>query len=82
MRPCLACQLPIHSFRANERSIKHVVLGCLEGVFAQGQIYVLISFILSVDIMRNANTGSVTESATDPTTYGFKTPVPNASRKF
>ena len=59
-----------------------VVLGCLEGVFAQGQIYVLISFILSAAITRNANTGSVMDSSTEPTLQGFATSVLNASRKF
>ena len=37
--PCYA--LTVHKVQA--LSIKHIVRGCLEGVFAQGQVYVLIS---------------------------------------
>ena len=36
--PCYA--LTVHKTQA--LSIKHLVLGCLEGVFAQGQVYVLV----------------------------------------
>ena len=37
--PCYA--LTVH--KVQSLSIKHIVRGCLEGVFAQGQIYVLVS---------------------------------------
>ena len=36
-----AYALTIHKTQA--LSIKHLVIGCLEGVFAMGQVYVLIS---------------------------------------
>ena len=36
-----AYALTVHKTQA--RSIKHLVLGCLEGVFALGQVYVLMS---------------------------------------
>ncbi len=38
--PCYA--LTIHKTQA--LSIKHIVRGCLEGIFAFGQLYVLVSF--------------------------------------
>ena len=36
-----AYSLTVHKTQA--LSIKHLVLGCLEGVFAMGQVYVLVS---------------------------------------
>ena len=36
-----AYALTVHKTQA--LSIKHIVRGCIEGVFAQGQVYVLIS---------------------------------------
>ena len=40
------CVVPAYALTVHKTqalSIKHVVLGCLEGVFALGQVYVLIS---------------------------------------
>ena len=60
------------------RSIKHIVLGCCEGVFAQGQIYVLISFVLSAFAWK-PNTGSTTDTNTEPIMRGYTTIVLNTS---
>ena len=41
LRLAFAYALTVHKTQA--LSIKHLVIGCLEGVFALGQVYVLIS---------------------------------------
>ena len=45
-----AYALTIHKVQA--LTIKHFVDGCLEGVFAHGQIYVLVSRVTDPDLFR------------------------------
>ncbi len=45
-----AYALTIHKVQA--LSIAHLVIGCLEGVFAMGQVYVLISRVTARSLVR------------------------------